>query len=109
MVYEFQVAVPCPLSYVVAPIRQLYKGERSIDVTYQSISLSHLLLAMEIPLRSHLSVLETSASLFSSSPAFQIPRSDLQLADTHDWEPITYAQFYRDVEVYASHWHRVLT
>ncbi|KAI0068384.1 acetyl-CoA synthetase-like protein [Artomyces pyxidatus] len=59
-------------------------------------------------LRSHLTVLDTSASLYASSPAFQLPRCDLQSGEVQHWEPVTYAQFQRDVEMFARHWARVL-
>ncbi|KAI0051721.1 acetyl-CoA synthetase-like protein [Auriscalpium vulgare] len=63
---------------------------------------------MASSLQSHLTVLEASAALYASSPAFQLPRCDLQSGDVEDWSPVTYSQFQRDVEVFARHWARVL-
>ncbi|KAA1468149.1 acetyl-CoA synthetase-like protein [Dentipellis sp. KUC8613] len=58
--------------------------------------------------RSHLSVLETSASVYASSPAFRIPRCDLQSGEAQDWDTVTFSQFHRDVELFARHWARKL-
>ncbi|TFY83769.1 hypothetical protein EWM64_g230 [Hericium alpestre] len=58
-------------------------------------------------LRSHLSVLEASASAYASSPAFHIPRCDLQSDEAQEWDSISYAQFKQDVELFARHWARV--
>jgi len=63
---------------------------------------------MEQTLRSHLSILEASASLYASSPVFQLPRFDLQSGEVQEWDAVTYSQFLHDVELYAKHWARVL-
>jgi len=60
-------------------------------------------------LNSHLSVLQTSASRFASSPAFYVPRTHSESGDVSSWEPISYVQFFLDVELFARHWARVLT
>jgi hypothetical protein len=59
-------------------------------------------------LRSHLSVLQTSASRFASSPAFYVPRALSESGDVAAWEPVSYTQFLLDVELFARHWARVL-
>ncbi|KAH9064270.1 acetyl-CoA synthetase-like protein [Lactarius vividus] len=52
--------------------------------------------------RSHLSVLQTSASLYSSLPAFH------SQATVEAWKPVSYMQFLLDVELFASYWAHVL-
>ncbi|KAK7445745.1 hypothetical protein VKT23_014740 [Stygiomarasmius scandens] len=49
----------------------------------------------------HLSVLEQSATLYPSSPAFKVPSSSSQ---SPGWTDITYQQFKNDVELFARHW-----
>jgi hypothetical protein len=60
-------------------------------------------------LKSHLSVLQTSASRFTSSPAFYVPRTHSESGDVSSWEPVSYTQFLLDVELLARHWAHVLT
>jgi len=60
-------------------------------------------------LKSHLSVLQTSASRFASSPAFYVPRTHSESGDVSSWEPVSYTQFLLDVELFARHWAHVLT
>src|ERR1700721_2245223 len=57
---------------------------------------------------SHLTVLEASASLHPSAPAFKVPQYDLETNQIHCWQSITYAQFLNDVERSARFWARVL-
>ena len=57
---------------------------------------------------SHLSVLQTSASLYSSLPAFYVPQILSESGDVETWAPVSYTQFLLDVELFASHWARVL-
>ncbi|KAF7347743.1 Acetyl-CoA synthetase-like protein [Mycena venus] len=59
-------------------------------------------------LRTHLTVLETSASRYPLSPVFKLPRSDSQSCHGQDWYSITYRQFYMDVELFARYWSRTL-
>jgi len=59
-------------------------------------------------LRSHLTVLETSASLYSSLPAFRIPQVDAASGQVTQWRPVTYNQFQSDVELFARYWARTL-
>ncbi|RDB29199.1 Acetyl-coenzyme A synthetase 2 [Hypsizygus marmoreus] len=59
-------------------------------------------------LKSHLTVLETSASLYSSSPVFKIPRLDALTGQVQEWESITYHKFQSDVVTYARYWARAL-
>jgi hypothetical protein len=58
--------------------------------------------------RSHLSALQTSASLYSSLPAFYVPQALSESGDVETWEPISYTQFLLDVELFASYWAHVL-
>lgn len=59
-------------------------------------------------LRSHLTVLETSSSLYPSQPVFKIPRLDVEAGQGHEWQHITYSEFQRDVELFAKYWARIL-
>ncbi|KAJ7786433.1 hypothetical protein B0H16DRAFT_1657735 [Mycena metata] len=59
-------------------------------------------------LRTHLTVLETSACRYPLSPVFKLPRSDSQSSHGQDWYSITYRQFHMDVELFARHWSRTL-
>lgn len=59
--------------------------------------------------RTHLAVLEETASSYPSYPAFKVP----QLAspgseDVVEWSSITYSQFKSDIETYATYWARTL-
>ncbi|KAJ7925892.1 hypothetical protein B0H13DRAFT_2229498 [Mycena leptocephala] len=49
-------------------------------------------------LRTHLTVLETSACRYPQSPVFKLPRSDSQSSHGQDWYSITYHQFHMDVD-----------
>ncbi len=57
---------------------------------------------------SHLSVLHSSASRFTSLPAFYVPQTLSESGDVASWEPISYMQFLLDVELFARHWAHVL-
>jgi acyl-CoA synthetase (AMP-forming)/AMP-acid ligase II len=57
-------------------------------------------------LRSHLTVLESSAARYPSSPVFKIPQLDSQ-GSIEGWESITYQRFRSDVESYAQYWTSV--
>ncbi|KAI0830645.1 acetyl-CoA synthetase-like protein [Trametes gibbosa] len=57
----------------------------------------------------HLTVLERSASLYSSSPAFQLPRMSADNETVDEWVPITYPQFLEDVQQSARYWSRTLS
>ncbi|KAK0465197.1 uncharacterized protein EV420DRAFT_1262611 [Desarmillaria tabescens] len=56
----------------------------------------------------HLSVLEASASRFSSRPVFRTPRVDPTTSRIIEWQSITYRQFLLDVESFARHWSMTL-
>jgi acyl-CoA synthetase (AMP-forming)/AMP-acid ligase II len=58
--------------------------------------------------KTHLTVLGSSASLYSSSPAFKVPRFSAR-NETVQWQSITYRQFHDDVEIFARYWMRVLS
>lgn len=60
-------------------------------------------------LQSHLTVLETAASRFSSLPAFRIAKKSQSGADVESWSPISYQQFLEDVELAARYWHKKLS
>ncbi|KAL1951670.1 hypothetical protein VTO73DRAFT_819 [Trametes versicolor] len=57
----------------------------------------------------HLTVLEHSASVFSSSAAFKVPRLSTDGEAVEEWVPISYQQFLSDVEQSARYWSRTLT
>ncbi|KAF5375110.1 hypothetical protein D9758_000172 [Tetrapyrgos nigripes] len=57
--------------------------------------------------KTHLSVLESSASHYPSSPVFRIPHIDSQSSQLH-WRSVTYRQFYNDVLLFARYWSRTL-
>jgi hypothetical protein len=60
-------------------------------------------------LRSHFSVLQISASLYASLPAFYVPQILSESGDAESWAPVSYTQFLTDVELLARHWAHVLT
>ncbi|THV04833.1 acetyl-CoA synthetase-like protein [Dendrothele bispora CBS 962.96] len=57
--------------------------------------------------KTHLTVLESSASQHSSSPVFVIPGVDSQSGQLQ-WQPISYSQFHQDVLVFARYWSHIL-
>lgn len=57
--------------------------------------------------RTHLTVLEDSAQRYASSPAFRIPA--LEGNRITEWLPITFDQFYSDVQLSASYWYSILS
>lgn len=56
---------------------------------------------------SHLTVLETSASVYPSASAFKLPQLD-ESNNIAGWHSITYSQFQRDVERFARSWSHKL-
>ncbi|KAJ8521428.1 hypothetical protein ONZ45_g1866 [Pleurotus djamor] len=56
---------------------------------------------------SHLTVLESSASLYPSAPVFKVPQLD-NSNHVQEWASITYSQFQSDVELFARYWSRTL-
>ncbi|KAF7966436.1 hypothetical protein HWV62_38398 [Athelia sp. TMB] len=58
--------------------------------------------------RSHLTVLESSASRFSSASAFQIPDVDTETGKALRWRPISYSQFRDDVNTSARYYAKTL-
>ena len=70
----------------------------------------HLVIRLTMSYKTHLTVLQHSAAVYSSSPAFLLPR-----LDTNDsnvivaWDSISYQQFLLDVERSARHWSHTLT
>lgn len=59
-------------------------------------------------LRSHLTILEHSATRYPCSPAFKIPQQDSH-GRIESWQSITYPQFLADVESHARYWTGVFT
>ena len=59
--------------------------------------------------QSHLSVLESSARLYPTRPAFRIPVVNKETSQVSEWAIITYTQFHHDVELYARYWSSVLS
>lgn len=55
-------------------------------------------------LKSPLTLLEDIASQYPSLPAFKIPRLSHCSDRVQDWDSITYAEFQRDVELFAKYW-----
>lgn len=72
----------------------------------QVVSSPSRLSAYPTMLRSHLTVLESSASLHSFSPAFKVPLIDRSSGSIESWRSISYQAFRDDVESYARHWKR---
>ncbi|KAF9499759.1 acetyl-CoA synthetase-like protein [Pleurotus eryngii] len=56
---------------------------------------------------SHLTVLETSASVYPSASAFKLPQLD-ESNNIAGWQSITYSQFQHDVERFARSWSHKL-
>lgn len=59
--------------------------------------------------RTHLTILDDSASVFPDRPAFRVPQTNADGTEVEDWRIITYSQFNSDVALYAQHWARVLS
>ena len=59
-------------------------------------------------LRTHLDVLNDSSVEYSERAVFQLPVPSAQRPEDQEWQPVTYAQFKRDVETYAKFWSRQL-
>ena len=91
-------------SYTIHP----YKGSSIYDLFSQNSNPSDNRLTMSY--RTHLTVLEQSAALYSSSPAFKLPRlSPADKTVVEEWVPVSYEQFLLDVERSARHWARTLS
>ncbi|RPD64902.1 acetyl-CoA synthetase-like protein [Lentinus tigrinus ALCF2SS1-7] len=59
--------------------------------------------------RTHLTVLEQTATRYPHYPAFRLPRVDPVTKTILDWEVVTYGQFWQDVERFAKYWTQKLT
>ena len=59
--------------------------------------------------QSHLTVLESSARLYPTRPAFRLPVVDKETSRISEWATVTYTQFHEDVELYARYWTSVLS
>lgn len=60
------------------------------------------------PYRTHLTVLEHTATRCPDAPAFRVPRVDKDTDEILAWDTITYSQFWQDVEHFARHWTQKL-
>ncbi|EKM61199.1 uncharacterized protein PHACADRAFT_156415 [Phanerochaete carnosa HHB-10118-sp] len=61
-------------------------------------------------LRTHLTVLDKAAALYSSRPVFKVPKLAKPDSDeVAEWSVISYAQFHADVERYAKYWTKTLS
>lgn len=58
-------------------------------------------------INSHLTVLESSSTTYAGATAFLTPQLD-STGRVGEWRPVSYRQFYSDVELFARHWRRVL-
>ena len=59
--------------------------------------------------QSHLTVLESSARLYPTRPAFRLPVVNKETSEISEWATVTYVQFHQDVELYARYWTSVLS
>ncbi|KDQ63630.1 hypothetical protein JAAARDRAFT_120174 [Jaapia argillacea MUCL 33604] len=59
-------------------------------------------------LRSHLTVLKDTASLYPTLAAFKVPELDSSSGQVQTWLTITYHQFLTDVERFAKYWSHKL-
>ena len=64
--------------------------------------------AFQVMLRSHLTVLESSAARYPTSPVFRIPQLDSN-GTIDSWQTITYQRFHADVLSHARYWTSVFT
>jgi acyl-CoA synthetase (AMP-forming)/AMP-acid ligase II len=58
--------------------------------------------------KTHLTILETSASKHPSTAAFKLPRLDPRTGRVQEWTTITYRQYLQDVELFAKYWAHTL-
>ncbi|PCH33823.1 acetyl-CoA synthetase-like protein [Wolfiporia cocos MD-104 SS10] len=61
-----------------------------------------------MPYKTHLSVLQWSASLYPSQPVFYLPDSSSDGGSQQRWTKVTYRKFLDDVELAARYWARTL-
>ncbi|CDO76611.1 hypothetical protein BN946_scf184868.g25 [Trametes cinnabarina] len=59
--------------------------------------------------RTHLTILEETASQHPTAAAFRVPRLDKETGDILEWEVVTYSDFWQDVERFAKYWTQKLT
>lgn len=60
-------------------------------------------------LQSHLTVLETSASLYSTKPVYKLAVKSQASDAVESWTPISYKAFHSDVELSARYWSKHLS
>ena len=58
--------------------------------------------------RTHLTIVDESALLYSSLPAFRVPQLDSDSGSVHQWNVVTYQQFHLDIEHFAKYWATTL-
>ncbi|KAI8980685.1 acetyl-CoA synthetase-like protein [Trametes punicea] len=59
--------------------------------------------------RTHLTVLESTATQHAKAAAFRVPRLEPGTGKILEWEVITYGEFWRDIERFARYWTQKLT
>ncbi|KAI0756679.1 acetyl-CoA synthetase-like protein [Daedaleopsis nitida] len=59
--------------------------------------------------RTHLTVLEQTASRCPDAAVFRVPRLQPDSEEVLEWDVVTYSQFWQDVERFARHWTAKLT
>ncbi|KAI0375330.1 acetyl-CoA synthetase-like protein [Pilatotrama ljubarskyi] len=59
--------------------------------------------------RTHLTILEETATVYPDAPAFRVPRIDPGSERVLEWEVVTYSEFWQDVERFARYWTHKLT
>ena len=92
-----------------APISSIYCfNSFAGQNTYKHTSVLQYCTLLSFPtmLRSHLTVLESSAARYPFAPVFKIPQLDSQ-GRIESWESITYQGFREDVESHARYWTSV--
>jgi hypothetical protein len=58
--------------------------------------------------KTHLTVLEASASKYASAAVFKVPKLDTKTGRVQEWQSITYREFQQDVELFAKYWAHAL-
>lgn len=59
--------------------------------------------------KTHISILEQSASDYPTRPVFRVPLVAPGSEKVEEWKVVTYTEFNQGVKRYAKHWSRVLS
>ncbi|KAI0673463.1 acetyl-CoA synthetase-like protein [Trametes maxima] len=59
--------------------------------------------------RTHLTILEETATRHPNAPAFRVPRIDSETDQVLEWGIVTYGEFWQDVERFARYWTQKLS